>query len=114
MTWVNSTVAMSAAPIGRPGWPDLAASTASIESARIALVMRSWCARFMSTSSPGRMDGAAAAVDVFAVIGAYPDARWIACKGLESNVRTPPQSCHAQAAKNAGITKPDGVDGNVA
>jgi len=21
--WVNSTVAMSAAPIGRPGWPDL-------------------------------------------------------------------------------------------
>jgi hypothetical protein len=37
---VNSTVAMSAAPIGRPGWPDFACSTASMASARIALAMR--------------------------------------------------------------------------
>ena len=34
---VNSTVAASAMPIGMPGWPELAASTASIASARIAL-----------------------------------------------------------------------------
>ncbi len=38
---VNRTVAMSAAPIGRPGWPDFACSTASIASARIALAIRS-------------------------------------------------------------------------
>src|SRR5882757_5512464 len=31
---------MSAMPIGMPGWPDLAASTASIESIRIALARR--------------------------------------------------------------------------
>ena len=39
-TCVNSTVAMSAMPIGMPGWPDLAFSTASIASARSALAMR--------------------------------------------------------------------------
>src|SRR6266496_122501 len=38
--WVNSTVAMSAIPIGMPGWPDLACSTASIASARSAFAMR--------------------------------------------------------------------------
>src|SRR5438105_14874727 len=33
----HSATAISAMPIGMPGWPDLAASTASIDSARIAL-----------------------------------------------------------------------------
>ncbi len=42
---MNSTVAMSAAPIGRPGWPDLACSTASMARARMALAMRSCWAR---------------------------------------------------------------------
>src|SRR4028119_179711 len=36
---VQSTVAASAMPIGMPGWPDFAASTASIASARIAFAM---------------------------------------------------------------------------
>ena len=36
---MNSTVATSAAPIGRPGWPDLACSTASIAKARMALAI---------------------------------------------------------------------------
>ncbi len=39
-TCVNSTVAMSAAPSGRPGWPELAFSTASMASARMALAIR--------------------------------------------------------------------------
>jgi hypothetical protein len=42
---VNSTVATSAAPIGRPGWPDLACSTASMASERIALAIRSCFSR---------------------------------------------------------------------
>src|SRR5690606_9248069 len=33
------TVATSAIPIGMPGWPELAACTASMESARIAFAM---------------------------------------------------------------------------
>ena len=37
---VHSTVAASAMPIGMPGWPDFAASTASIASARMASAMR--------------------------------------------------------------------------
>ena len=37
---MNRTVAMSATPIGKPGWPELAFSTASIASARMALAMR--------------------------------------------------------------------------
>ena len=37
---MNSTVAMSAMPIGMPGWPDFACSTASIASARSAFAMR--------------------------------------------------------------------------
>ena len=43
---VNSTVAMSAMPIGRPGWPDFAFSTASIASARTALARRRWVGTF--------------------------------------------------------------------
>src|SRR5690349_14529731 len=39
---VNSAVAASAMPIGIPGWPLLAASTASIASARMALARRRW------------------------------------------------------------------------
>src|SRR5262249_60786308 len=42
MTCVNSTVAISATPIGMPGWPDFACSTASMASARMALAIR-WC-----------------------------------------------------------------------
>ena len=42
---VNSTVATSAMPIGRPGWPDFACSTASIASARMALARRPWATR---------------------------------------------------------------------
>ncbi len=34
---VHSTVAASAIPMGMPGWPDLAASTASMDRARMAL-----------------------------------------------------------------------------
>ena len=44
-TLVNSTVAMSAQPMGRPGWPELAFSTASMERERIALAIRSCCSR---------------------------------------------------------------------
>ena len=36
---MNRTVATSAMPIGMPGWPDFAFSTASIASARIALAI---------------------------------------------------------------------------
>ena len=36
----QSTSAMSAMPMGAPGWPELAACTASIESARIAFASR--------------------------------------------------------------------------
>ena len=37
---MNSTVATSAMPMGMPGWPDLAASTPSIASPRMAFAMR--------------------------------------------------------------------------
>ena len=40
---MNSTVATSAMPIGMPGWPDLAACTASMARARMAFAM-SLCA----------------------------------------------------------------------
>ena len=40
---VHSAVATSAMPIGMPGWPDFAASTASIASARMALaICQAW------------------------------------------------------------------------
>ena len=42
---VNSTVAMSAVPIGRPGWPEFAFSTASMERKRMALAIRSCFSR---------------------------------------------------------------------
>src|SRR6188768_2326078 len=41
MKRVNSTVAMSAAPIGNPGWPELAFSTASMDRKRMAFAIRS-------------------------------------------------------------------------
>ena len=53
---MNSTVATSAMPMGMPGWPDLAFSTASMASARMALAMslcataRSWL--IFATGSP--------------------------------------------------------------
>jgi hypothetical protein len=50
MTLVNSTVAMSAQPIGRPGWPELAFSTASMDSDRMALAMSFWVAEFVMKS----------------------------------------------------------------
>src|SRR5829696_4699629 len=58
---VNRTVAISAAPIGRPGWPDFACSTASMASARIALAMRSWSARGDAAVRLAAIDDAAAA-----------------------------------------------------
>ena len=39
---MNKTVATSAMPMGMPGWPDLAASTASMARARMALAMSAW------------------------------------------------------------------------
>ena len=42
---VKRTVAMSAMPIGMPGWPEFAFSTASMERKRIALAIRSCCSR---------------------------------------------------------------------
>ena len=51
---MNSTVAMSAAPIGRPGWPELAFSTASMERKRIALAIRSCFSRCAHGSLAGR------------------------------------------------------------
>src|SRR4051794_9221576 len=41
---------MSAAPMGSPGWPDFACSTASIASARMAFAMRSWAVREMDAA----------------------------------------------------------------
>ncbi|MCK7492186.1 MAG: hypothetical protein MZW92_11615 [Comamonadaceae bacterium] len=38
MWWFHSTSAISAMPMGMPGWPDLAFSTASMARARMALV----------------------------------------------------------------------------
>ncbi len=49
---VNSTVATSAAPIGRPGWPDFACSTASMARARIAFAMRSCWVRGIADIVP--------------------------------------------------------------
>src|SRR5215218_4849834 len=71
---VNSAVAMSAAPIGRPGWPDFACSTASMASARIAFAIRSCSAR-------GMADDAMAAWDEFGGVIWQPIAR----RGDESN-----------------------------
>src|SRR4051812_3335544 len=70
---VNSTVAMSAAPIGRPGWPDFACSTASMASARMAFAMRSCSARDnvmarLSALVRGNGATAAAAANAFAFI----------------------------------------------
>jgi hypothetical protein len=45
----NRTVAMSAVPIGIPGWPDFAFSTASMASERIAFASLSCCARLMTS-----------------------------------------------------------------
>ena len=42
---IHGTVAMSAQPMGRPGWPEFAFSTASMERKRIALAIRSCCSR---------------------------------------------------------------------
>src|ERR1043165_2530907 len=41
MILVNRTVAISAQPMGRPGWPELAFSTASMERERMALAIAS-------------------------------------------------------------------------
>src|SRR5215218_9737993 len=48
---VNSTVATSAAPMGRPGWPDLAVSTASIARTRTAFARSEWVTRSAETVS---------------------------------------------------------------
>ena len=51
---MNSTVATSAAPIGRPGWPDLACSTASMARTRTAFARSEWVTR-----SAGAVSGTA-------------------------------------------------------
>src|SRR5262245_62113547 len=66
---------MSAAPMGRPGWPLLACSTASMASARMALAMRSCWARdtIRRSSALVRDNGAtAAAAKAFAFISTSP------------------------------------------
>src|SRR5690606_32533486 len=45
MNRVNRTVAMSAAPMGNPGWPEFAFSTASMDRNRIAFAIRSCFSR---------------------------------------------------------------------
>ena len=52
---------MSAAPMGRPGWPDLACSTASMASARMAFAMRSCSARGNAAVRPVAGDDTAVA-----------------------------------------------------
>ena len=60
---MNSTVATSAAPIGSPGWPDFACSTASMASARMALAMRSCWVRGIGVLSSEKSGAGAAARD---------------------------------------------------
>ena len=61
---MNSTVATSAMPIGMPGWPDLACSTASIASARSAFAI----SRSSGLRGAGRGGAAVAGVPVASVI----------------------------------------------
>jgi hypothetical protein len=49
---VKSTLAASAIPIGMPGWPDFARSTASIDRARIAFAMRANSGSSNGTAAP--------------------------------------------------------------
>ncbi len=66
---MNSTVATSAAPIGRPGWPDFACSTASIASARMALAMALCATAELAAGCSRRTGGATAAVgEAFALM----------------------------------------------
>src|ERR1700712_4797419 len=51
MTFVNRTVATSAQPIGRPGWPELAFSTASMARERRALAISSAVLEFVMKSA---------------------------------------------------------------
>ena len=48
MTLVKSVVAMSAQPMGRPGWPELAFSTASIARDRVGQIILLGCIRHQS------------------------------------------------------------------
>ncbi len=78
---MNSTVATSAMPMGMPGWPDFAFSTASMASARMALAM----AAALAAVGAGRPLGATAAVDeTFAVMEKACLRGWIACAASES------------------------------
>src|SRR5580693_123993 len=58
---VNKTVAISAAPIGRPGCPLLARSTASMASARTPLAKRSCSARSGAVPPAGKAEACARA-----------------------------------------------------
>src|SRR5919107_651977 len=54
--FVNRTVAMSAAPSGRPGCPDFACSTASMASARTAFARSEWETRSGEAGSDTDID----------------------------------------------------------
>ena len=110
---VNSTVATSAAPMGRPGWPDFACSTASIASARMALA-RSVGAGDALTA-PWRSSCATAAVDE---AGAFMEKAYL--RGVDSmwplrvNVTAQAPGSHAQAGENFGVNRAASVDGRIA
>jgi hypothetical protein len=71
-------------PIGMPGWPDLACSTASIANTRIALAMLAWVMVGAATGCSRRSGGAAAAVGEAFALMKWPFGGWIACESLES------------------------------
>ena len=60
-----------------------------------------------------RVDGATAAVEVFAFMETCPDGRWIARGAGESNAAARWNPGHAQARENPGITRLRGVDAKV-
>ena len=72
---VNSTVATSAMPIGMPGWPDFASSTASMASARMASAMRR-----ASLAGRARIAACAARAGFWAASGVGAMlAKWLTC-----------------------------------
>jgi hypothetical protein len=68
----------------------------------------------MATSSPWRVDGATAAVEVCVFMETCPDDRWIARGAFESNAAALREPGHAQPRENPGITPVLGVDAKVA
>src|SRR5690606_6918425 len=86
------TVAMSAAPRGRPGWPDLACSTASMLRARMALARRACSTGEVTGSFPVRSKpGSDCAFDAACDVGRHSrgGAGLIAGRLCESMERRP-------------------------